>query len=172
MAEEANSSPEKSERRATIKTLLIILAVMLLEGGAIVGTMYFTGPSEVEGQGVTADLEAELSKLVEVPVVAEKFPNQRTGRTYLYDTEVFVTVEKRHETRTTQKLDASEARVSSGIATIFRRAEPAHFLEPTLATLRRQIQAVMNETIGNDGEGKPIVQDVLIRKCVPFRADY
>jgi len=63
------------------------------------------------------------------------------------------------------------AQVASDIATIFRRAEPAHLGEPTLATVTRQIMASLDERIGRDAEGKSLVQEVLMKKCIQYRVD-
>lgn len=164
-----------SPTRGLIKAFVVVVVILLLEGGTVFVTMTLSGgPREVQGQGLTADLEAEQNKLVEVPVVREKFNNQLTGKTILYDTEVYVTVRHRDLKTFKQQLESMEAQVAVDIATVIRRAEPGHFMEPTLATLSRQIKMVLDErfgqTTGEDEE--PMVCDVLIRKCIPFSADY
>jgi len=175
MADQENSpsTESKSEKTSALKPILIILVVLLIEAGTIVGTMWLTGgPSEVEGAGLTADQKAELNKLVEVLVVEGRFDNQRTGRTYLYDTEVYATVRAKNLEKFKDELESMKTQISVEIQTIFRRAEPSHFQEPTLATLTRQIKSVLRERFGNDLEGDPMVEDVLIGKCLPYRADY
>ncbi len=156
-----------------IKTILIVVVVLFLEGGLILGTMWLSGgPTEVKGQGIAADLKAESNELVEVLVVKGKFDNQRTGRTYLYDTEIYATTRKKNEAMFKEELETMKTQISVDAQTIFRRAEPSHFQEPTRATLTRQIKAVLTERFGKDAEGEPIVEDVLIGKCLPYRADY
>jgi hypothetical protein len=64
-----------------------------------------------------------------------------------------------------------QAQLSTEIATIFRRAEPSYMMEPDLATLSRQIGAVLVQKLGTDSEGEPYVMGTLIKKCIRIRAD-
>jgi flagellar basal body-associated protein FliL len=168
----APNAEARTARKSPLKLLIMVFGVLILEAGTIGITIMLSGePAKVEGAGPAPDQAAEEAKLVETPVVKERFANQRTGRTYLYDTEVFITVRAKDSTKVKEKVESMQAQVSTEIATIFRRAEPAHLLEPTLATLTRQIKAALDERLGKDPEGKPLVQEVLIRKCIQFRAD-
>jgi flagellar basal body-associated protein FliL len=154
-------------KKSSLKVLVMVAMVLVLEGGTVGVTIMLSGaPAKVEGHGPTPDLAAEESKLVEVLVVKDRFANQRTGRTYLYDTEIFITVRAKDNPKVKEKVESMQAQLSTEIATIFRRAEPAHLLEPTLATLTRQVKAALDERLGKDAEGKPAVQEVLIRKCI------
>ncbi|MBS3820922.1 MAG: hypothetical protein KGY81_04075 [Phycisphaerae bacterium] len=158
---------------APIKTILVVAAVLIIEAGTIFGTMWLSGgPAEVKGQGLAEDLKAEQNELVEVLVVEGKFDNQRTGRTFLYDTEIYATVRRKNQAKFKEELQAMKTQISVDVQTIFRRAEPSHFQEPTRATLTRQTKAVLDERFGKDAEGEPMVEDVLIGKCLPYRADY
>jgi flagellar basal body-associated protein FliL len=175
MAEEtqvAEASPP-SKGGSTLKAILVIAAVLLIEAGTILGTIMLSGgPTEVKGEGIAADVLADQNKLVEVQVVAGKFDNQRTGRTYLYDTEVFVTVRQKHLEKFKEELESMKTQISVDVQTIFRRADPAHFQEPTRATLTRQINAALDQRFGETPEGEPYIESVLIGKCLPYRADY
>lgn len=154
------------------KTVLVLVAVLLVEGLAVSALFWFAGkPAEVRADGSTADQTAVLKQPVEVLVVEDRFQNTRTGRPYLYDTQVYVILARQHEQAVAASLESMKAQIHSDVATIFRRAEPSHLLEPELATLRRQIQAALTRHIGHDDEGEPIVQEVLIPKCMQYRAD-
>jgi len=145
----------------------------LIEGGVILGTIMLSGgPTEVKGEGIAADVLAEQNELVEVLIVKGKFDNQRTGRTYLYDTEIYATVRQKHHAKFTEELEAMKTQISVDAQTIFRRADPAHFQEPTRATLTRQLKAALDQRFGETPEGEPYVESVLIAKCLPYRADY
>lgn len=113
----------------------------------------------------------ESIKFVELLVAKDQFPNQRTGRTYLYDTEIYITVKKKESDKLKKQVEAMQATLATDIAVVFRRAEPAQLLEPTLATLTRQIKAAMDQRLGKDADGQPVVHEVLIRKCIQFRTD-
>jgi len=164
---EAAAPAGAAGKKSSLKVLLMVAVVLVLEGGTVGVTIMLSGsPAKVEGHGPTPDLAAEENKLVEDLVVKDRFANQRTGRTYLYDTEIFITVRAKDNPKVKEKVESMQAQLSTEIATIFRRAEPAHLLEPTLATLTRQVKAALDERLGKDAEGKPVVQEVLIRKCI------
>ena len=171
----AETKQKSNGNMSPAKVLAIVAAVLALEGAIIGATIWLTGPSDVRGEGgdVAADAEAS-DEVQELLVVREKFPNLRTGRQILYDMEVYITVraEANEEDRMKDRLESRRAQIIMEIATIVRRAEPAYFNEPTLATLRRQIEAVLDERLGRDAEGEPVVQEVLITRCTPFRADF
>ncbi|MBI1369521.1 MAG: hypothetical protein GC162_12815 [Planctomycetes bacterium] len=157
----------------TIKTLIMIVVVLLLEGGTITATMMLVGgPKQVQGVGLDTDKDADQNKLVEVLVVKDKYENLKSGRQFLYDTEVYLTVRKKDQQTITDDLTAQKAQVSMAIGTIIRQADPSYFQEATLATLRRQIKAMLDEHMGKDADGTSLVQDVLITRCIPFRGDF
>lgn len=155
-----------------VKVAIILGLVLLLEGGTVVMTMMLSGgPKSAQGHDVTVDTKAEDERLVELQVARDQFPNQKTGHTYLYDTEIFITVKKKDSADLKKKVESMQATLSTDIAVIFRRAEPAILTEPTLGTLSRQIKAALDERLGKDAQGQPLIHEVLIRKCIQFRAD-
>lgn len=171
MAEQnANENPTSAKRQFPLKTMLILAAVLLIEAGAVSAIWFFAGqPAEVKADGAKLD-EAQLEQPVEIQLIEERFQNTRSGRAYLYDTEIFIVVPKKHQKTVEGRIESMRAQVTTEIATIFRRAEPSHLLEPELSTLTRQIKAVMDERIGYDEEGEPYIQQVLIRKCMQYPA--
>ena len=171
MAEEQNEQNEEQSKPKSrhLKTILILAGVLLIEGAVITAVFLLAGgPSDVQADGAVMDSVSELEELVEEKAVAERFQNTKTGKTYLYDTEIYIVIKRMHQERVKKVLKAMSAQLTTDVAIIFRRAEPAHLLEPTLATLQRQIQAVLDERLKRDEEGNPILQDVLIKKCVQF----
>jgi flagellar basal body-associated protein FliL len=167
---EQASEPKKG---MPLKTILVVVAALLLEAGAIAGAFLLTGgPSQVNADPAAQDAAAFAEQPVEELVIEDKFQNTRTGRTYLYDTQIYIVIKRRNQDQTRAILKEKTAQISADITTIFRRAEPAHLLEPSLATLTRQIKASLDNRIGRDAEtGESIVQEVLITKCTQFRAD-
>jgi flagellar basal body-associated protein FliL len=165
--------PAPAKSASPLKAVILVVAVLVIEAGTILGTMWFTaGPAQVKGEGIATDMEAEQNTLTEQLVLKDKFTNDRTGRTYVYDTEIYVTVKKKHLDKFKEELDLMQQRIRSDVDTIFRKAEPAAFQEPTRATLTRQIKAALDSRFGNAPDGEPFIQDVLIGKCMPFRTDY
>lgn len=173
MAEDQNKESQSTEsKNSPLKAIVLVVAILAIEGGTIIGTMMLSGgPGEVKGEGITQDIEAERNKLVEMPLIAAEFTNERTGRTYYYDTEIYVTVKNKNKDQFEDELEAMKIRITNEINTIFRRAEPTHFQEPNWSTLTRQIKAVVDERIGTDAENEPIVDQVVIGKCHPYRGD-
>ena len=175
MAEEATQEgQEQSKSKLPLKAIVIVGSILLVEGLGISAAFMFAGkPSPVKADAAAVDAEALGNQQVEELVVSEKFPNSKTGRTYLYDTEVYILLRRKNRDQVMNQLENMSVRVSSEIATIFRSIDPMMLEEPTLATLRRQIKARMDTMFGKDPEsGKPLVEEVLIRKCTRFRADY
>ncbi|NJL30720.1 MAG: hypothetical protein HC898_03305, partial [Phycisphaerales bacterium] len=89
----------------------------------------------------------------------------------LYDTEIWITVRQRDATKVKDQIKDMQATLATDIGVIFRRADPAQLTEPTLATLTRQVKATVDDRIGRDAEGKPIVQEALVKKCIQVRVD-
>jgi flagellar basal body-associated protein FliL len=171
-SETPDAPPAKSG--GGLKTVIAIVAVLLLEG-LTVGVMLFMtgGPKPVEGVELQPDQTADANKMAELLLIKDKFPNFQTGRHFLYDFEAYITVKASDNAGDALKtrLDSMKAQVQMEIATIVRSAHPSYFEEPTLATLRRQVKAVLDTRL-TDPDGKSLVQDLLITRCIPFRVDF
>ena len=170
---EQQQKPEAESRKsglgAPLKAVIVVGIILFIEAGTILGTMWILGgPQKVQGQGIAKDGQAEQNELVETLVVQEKFSNQRTGRTYLYDTEIYAVVKRKHLDTFKKELEEMKARIRENIGAIFRQADPAVFQEPTRATLTRQVQAVLEKRFGQTSEGEPMIQEVVISKAVPY----
>ncbi len=171
--EQTSTEEQQPKKGGAMKAIIIVVVVMVIEAAAFLGMMMMSGgPDPAAAADVVPDDQAELDKLVEVTIVEGKFDNRRTGRTYLYDTEIVVLVRQRHAEQLALDIEASQTQVSVDVQTIFRRAEPAHFQEPTMATLTRQVKAKLDERFGTDAEDKPLIDKVLIAKCLAIRMDY
>lgn len=175
MAEENtndNAQAPDAKKKLSIKTLIILVAVLLIEAVAISGAfMLAGGPEPIRADAGLSDELADQEREIEVLVVAEKFQNTRTGRSYLYDTEVYVIIRNKYAKEVDASIQSMQAQLSTQIATIFRRAEPSYLMEPELATLTRQIGAVLIGKIGLDSDGESFVLGTLIKKCIRIRAD-
>ncbi len=160
------------KKKLPMKTLIILVAALLIEAVAIVAVfMIAKGPEPIQADAGLSEELASAEKQVEVLVISEKFQNTRTGRSYLYDTEVYVIIRNKHMDKVDETIQGMKAQLSTEMATIFRRAEPSYMMEPDLATLSRQIGAVLVQKLGTDSEGEPYVMGTLIKKCIRIRAD-
>jgi len=167
------TEPAAEKSKFPLKTILILVGVLLVEAVLISGAFLLAGgPADVKGDSTANDKAREAELPVEQLVVSEKFQNTKTGRTYLYDTEIYMVVRQKHHEEIKKELERNKILITTEIATIFRQAEPTHLLEPTLATITRQIKAKLDEHFPPEEEGgQPRVEKVLIRKCNQFKAD-
>jgi flagellar basal body-associated protein FliL len=176
MADENNNAENApapdGKKKLPIKTVLVLVVALLIEGIAISAVFILAkGPEPIKADAGLPDELADQEKEVEVLVIAEKFQNTRTGRSYLYDTEIYVIVRKKYADEVDETIQGMQAQLSTQIATIFRRAEPSYLMEPELATLTRQVSSVLTEKIGLESSGEPYVMGTLIKKCIRIRAD-
>ena len=158
-----------------IKTAAVILVLLVLEGAGIIFVMGMMGkPSEVSAVGVVDDPLSEESVVQELPVLQDKFSNAKQGRLWIWDMEIVIAVETRHQEAVQGVLDRRASLIRSGIGRIVASAQHAYFQEPGYDTIRRQILDFMNsdDLVGKDPEGEVMVQDVLIPSCIGFPADY
>jgi flagellar basal body-associated protein FliL len=156
----------------SMKAVIIVGAVLLIEGVTIAGVFLLAGgPDDANANTAAVDEAAQMELPDEVQVIEDKFQNTRTGRAYIYDTQIVVICKRKNKAEIEQKLEMMRARISADIAEIIRKAEPAHLLEPELATLKRQVQSALDSRLGSDIDGNPLVMEVVIPKCEQYRAD-
>ena len=171
MPKQTNDTAEAPKKKLPIKTILVVVAALLIEAGAIVGVfMFAAGPSPVQADGMSGEAVLTGEQPKEVLVVSDKFQNTRSGRAYLYDTEVWIVIKAKFEDQVTARKDSMQAAIKSDVTTIFRRAEPSHLRESELATLTRQIQAALDKRFGYDPEGNSFVQDCFLAEFKEFPA--
>ncbi len=168
MADDA--APVEAPKKS--KTPIIVALALVIEAVAIIGVMMFVGkPSDVQATDVELGPDAELEKIAEVQVVDAKLPNNKLGVTYLYDTQIFVQVKRKHEGDVAAELEQFQNEITAEIVAIWRAAEPRHFQEPRLETLSRKIEALMNDRFGVDADDAPIIQKCVIIMQTGFRVD-
>jgi flagellar basal body-associated protein FliL len=167
------SAPEPPKKGGLpMKTLAVMSIALVIEAVAISGAFMFAGkPAEVKADKLAQDEAAKGEEPVEKQIIEEKFQNNRSGKTYLYDTDIWIVIRAKDEAKVDEMLERMQAQIAADIAMIFRRAEPSQLLEPTLATLQRQIKAVLDERMGTNPDGKSMVQQVLMKKYTQYRAD-
>ncbi|MEX2213110.1 MAG: hypothetical protein WD768_03215 [Phycisphaeraceae bacterium] len=170
--ENAEAGTEPAKKKFPIKTLLILVGVLVLEIVTVLVAFALSGgPAPVQADHKAAQLANDNNKEVEELVVEDRFANSRRGDVYLYDTEIYLVVQKKHQTLVQEKLKSESAQIHADIAGIFRRADPTFMNEDSLQTLTRQIKGVLDDRFGTDSDGKTKVQRILITRCTPYRID-
>ncbi len=154
--------------------VMVVEAVALFVGFKMLGG----GPDAAEGHGVDPtdpnavvdDSGLHTTDLVEVPVDTFRAQNQKSGTTYLYDVEISVQVKADVKDKVAAKLAGSTALVRDRMTQIIRSVDPQKLngsVEPGLETLRRQVKYQLDLIVG-DG----LIEEVLVPRCIPYRADY
>lgn len=167
----AEAAPAKSGK----KTMIMIVAALLVEAAVIVGAMMFLGggPKKVSAVQVAHGDETDAGdKIVETQVLDAKLPNNKSGASYIYATEIYAQVRERHEEKVKAEIEQFQNEIKADITAIWRSAEPQYFQEPKLENLTRKVQALLNERFGMDKErNEPVVHKVVIVMSTGFRID-
>ncbi|TVQ62797.1 MAG: hypothetical protein EA379_04830 [Phycisphaerales bacterium] len=155
-----------------VKTVLIVVALLVIEAAALIGVMHLAGPRTTEGAELHIKGDEAMEQIVEILVLKDKFPNNHSGRSWIWDVEVQVQVKTKHQAHVTERLENRKAEVRAGAARIWRTAQHNHFNEPSLETLSRQLTDLLNNIFGLDSQGRPYVVRVIISRCVGFPTEY
>ena len=192
-APSAAGSSEKAAAKAGVlgKTPVLLGAVMLIEAavlfagfkmlgggtpqsaaGAELATSEGEDPRDPHGVGSHGGgtKGGSAKKSVELLVVDFKAPNKASGRTFLYDVAIYVVTRSEHEAKVKDTLKEREALIKDRVRTIIAQSDPEKLTggsEPGLETLRRQVKYQLDIILG---EG--VIEEVLVPKCIPFRADF
>lgn len=183
--EQATDGVEEAapKKKLPLMTIIVIVAVMVIEGAVLGGLwMVFGGsPGAAQADEQVDDEQAAEEELVEVLLIADKFQNSRQGsQSFLYDTTIYVLI-KRKNLGTDEQIENEEGfearvadhvgRIRGEMVSIFARAEPAHLNEPERQTLRRQILEVVRKRFGEDPDGEPYIIDVVISDWKRYNSD-
>lgn len=172
MTEEAQPAPEKKPSRK--KLIVMIAAVAVVEAVIIVGVMLmFGGPAPVQAEHAADPIaNDEDQKTVELPVLKGRLANDKSGVTYIFDTEIYVHTRRKHEERVKGELERFANEIKAEITAIWRTSEPHHFREPKLENLTRKVHALMNDRFGTETEGgEPLIAKCVIVMGTGFRVD-
>lgn len=123
------------------------------------------------GHGETAGPPPKIPKRKYSMAVLEfRAPNKVSGKMYLYDVAIEAQVLGKNFDIVQKKVEERKALISDRVRTIIAQSDPEKLngqVEPGLETLKRQVKYQLDEIVG---EG--VVEEVLIPRCIPFRADF
>jgi flagellar basal body-associated protein FliL len=129
------------------------------------------GHGEGGGGGGSGGKKAnDKDRVVELNVVEMKAPNTQNGRRFIYDMSVYASVKGEFEAKVKDRIKDRDALIRDRLRTIIAQMDPEKLgggSEPGLETLRRQIKTQLEIIIG-DG----MIDEVLVPRCIPFRADF
>lgn len=172
-ADESNAQAGEGKKPLPIKTIAIVAGVLLIEAVAICAVFMLSGqPADVQATEFAVDPAAMGEQPAEVLVVDDKFQNNQAGVSFIYDAKIVIRVKTKHLNEIEAKLDKLRWKTQGEIATIYRRAQPSHLNEPELSTIRRQVQATLDQLFGLDPEtGGSYILEVLIPNQKRYRSD-
>jgi len=172
MADSEQTPSQAPKKGGNLKIIAIAGILMVLEAGAVVGFMMFTrGGSDAEASELVADQD-DAEKTVEIELISTRFQNMATGRVWDWQTQIFLKVLARHESKVREVLSSRNAEIHADIAVIFRKAQHSQLKEPGLQTVTRLVSRYIQDVFGEDPEGTPYVQSVLIPQCDGYPADF
>jgi flagellar basal body-associated protein FliL len=137
-------------------------------GAADVGHADGNGHDGKDGHG--AGGKKDKKNTVELQVLEFRAINKVSGRTILFDVSIYASIKADHEEAVKKAFADRKALITDRVRTIIAQSDPEKLgggSEPGLETLRRQVRYQLDEIIG---EG--MVDEVLVPRCIPFRADY
>ena len=172
MAEEApvTSEEQKAKSKLPLKTILIILAVLLLEGSTITVFMVFKGgPKPAEGTNpIEGEAQVEQKEYAEV-ILAENFSvdNYMGGKTRLViNMEVCAKVVREKEKEFEGLVDSHETEIRDAIRTLVSSSQPDQIKDPKLQVIKREIKTGVEKIVG---EG--LIQEILVSSWQSYTAD-
>ncbi len=163
-------------------TPVLLGAVMLIEAAVLFAGFKFLGggPDPVHGAELNGEPQPQLDehgqplpnpkKNVELAVLEFKAPNKLTGRTFLYDVSIYIVTKEEHREKLKLLIAEREATIKDRVRTIIAQSDPDKLgggSEPGLETLRRQVKFQLDEIVGEN-----LITEVLIPRCIPYRADF
>ena len=177
MADEpaATESTEDAPKKGglPLKTIIIVAAIMLIEGVVVVGLLKMTGgPSVAAAADLAGEEGADWESVVEVPLIEDRFQNMQSGRVWLWETSIVLKVKNKNKDLVEKRLERRKNEIHEGVSLIFRRAQDRHLKEPGLETVTRQLNRYIEDVFGVDADGMPRVERVIIPKCKGFPADF
>jgi flagellar basal body-associated protein FliL len=170
------------------KTPVLMVAVMLVEAVVLIGGFKFLaggGPKAADGAEAGAGDHGggghddhgggdakpkEKKKTVEIPLVELRGTNRVSGRTLLFDVALKVNVKGEHEEAVKKMIADRQGLITDRVLTIIAQSDPEKLTggsEPGRETFRRQVRYQLEQIIEKDG----MIDEVLVQRCIPFRAD-
>ena len=105
---------------------------------------------------------------VELLVVKFKAPNMKSGKTCMYDLEVYTRIKPDRAEDLKEILLKCEATVKDRLNRLVRSAEQETLREDGLETLRLQIRHELGAIIGDE----KLIEEILIPRCTPLNLGY
>jgi len=157
-----------------LEAIVLIVGYKVVAGGpknANAADLVTVEATTHKSDGTGGDLgDVAGASSTEIQLLDARFPNKQSGHTFLYDIEIYVSVKQEASDKVKKAIGDHDALIKDRVRTIIAQLDPDKLgggSEPGLETLRRQVKYQLEEIVG---EGS--IDDVLVPRCIPFRADY
>ncbi len=170
-APETQNEEQKPKRKLPLKTIIVILGVLLLEGGTIGVFMAFKGgPSEAgaSNESIVETQDPTEKQMAEV-VLAEDFTidNYTAGRSRIViRCGVAAKVSLENQLKLQELVTAHKTEIKDTIRTLVSSAQPDHLRDSKKQVIKREIKTGMEDIIG---EG--LIEDILLPDWQSFQQD-
>ena len=172
MAEEipAKEDIQKEKSKLPIKAMIILLAVMLLEGATI--SVFFVmkgGPKPAEGSDPIAETEKNVNNNYAEVVLVQDFQvdNYMAGRSRMIVTlEVAAKVESTNKEKLDMSVNDHRKEILNSVRVLVSSAQPDQIKDPKLEVIKRKIKNGIEEIVG---EG--MIQEILMPIWQTYVAD-
>jgi flagellar basal body-associated protein FliL len=176
-AEGSPAADAPKKKGLPLKTIIIIAALMLVEG---VGVFFvfgaLGGPKSSKAETNTKELahddSDETSEIRLLEKEDEKFQCHSSGQVWVWTVSVYIQVKNKNSEHVEHVLETRKAEIKEGLSQIIGRAQIAQLKEPERQSLNRQITALLEKIMGQDTEGKPLIERILIPTCSGYPASY
>ena len=131
------------------------------------------GAAGAHGEAAAGAVTYSPKRKYTLPVIEFRAPNKVSGRMFLYDVAIEVQVSGANAAKVKTKLEQRKALISDRVRTIIAQSDPEKLngqTEPGLETLKRQVKYQLEEIV--DPKTTGMIDEVLIPRCIPFRADF
>lgn len=159
---ETQAAPSEGGKKK-LKTMLVVLGVLALEGGGIFfATKMMYKTEEVQAEELTGE-EKRMQMLkdqTELALPEMNAYNKRDGRLFMYNLQVTIRVQSDKKEQIEEAIKLRESTIMDRFNTVIRRADTKFLNEPELQTIRRQLQHELESIIGDD----QIIEELLIPK--------
>jgi hypothetical protein len=169
-----SSSTTTPVKKRRFSTMLLVTGVLLAEAAAFVGFMTLAGGPETAQAGSALEVVPANpdEAVVETLVLDARLQNNRSGVTYVCDTEIWIQVRGRHLQSVELEIARLHNEIRAEINSTWKGCEPRHLREPGLETVTRKIYALLADRFGHDVEsGESVILKCVIVAGTGFRAD-
>jgi len=169
--EQAANEVQKPKPKLPLKTVLILLGILLIEGGGI--SLFWAmkgGPKQADAtEAIEATEESPEKTMMEI-MLAENYQvvNYTIGKIRIMVTlDAVAQAQQANQEKLQTKVKEHKNEILNTIRVVVMKAQPEDIKkDPELKKIRRQIKAGVEKIVGND-----LVEDILLPVWQPFDSD-